>query len=70
LNEDPYISLNEYQIGFCGYFPAEAPLYSIIVSMNKLGIPASGGGMAAPVFRSIVEWMCDQDMPATVKEIE
>lgn len=61
LNEDPYISLNEYQIGFCGYFPAEAPEYSIIVSMNKLGLPASGSGMAAPVFRSIVEWLCEQD---------
>ena len=66
LNSD--ICLNEYQIGFCGYFPAEAPEYSIIVSMNKFGLPASGGGMAAPVFRNIVEWMYYHDMPASINE--
>ena len=50
-------TVSEYQLGFCGYFPANEPKYSIIVSMNKLGLPASGGGMAGPVFRDIVEWM-------------
>ena len=50
-------SVTEYQIGFCGYFPADKPKYSIIVSMNKLGLPASGGGMAGPVFHDIMEWM-------------
>ena len=49
--------VDEYQVAFCGYFPADAPKYSIIVSMNKLGLPASGGGMAGVVFRNIVEWM-------------
>ncbi|MBR5698009.1 MAG: penicillin-binding protein [Prevotella sp.] len=44
LGEEMYA--NEYQVGFCGYFPANAPRYSMIVSMNKWGIPASGGGMA------------------------
>lgn len=50
-------SVTEYQIGFCGYFPADKPKYSMIVSMNKLGLPASGGGMAGPVFHDIMEWM-------------
>ena len=49
--------VNEYQVSFCGYFPAEAPRYSIVVSMNKLGLPASGGGMAGPVVSAIAEWM-------------
>lgn len=56
-------SVNEYQIGFCGYFPADAPRYSIIVSMNKLGLPASGGGMAGVVFHDIVEWMLLHGIP-------
>ena len=60
FGEDTYV--NEYQIAFCGYFPADAPKYSIIVSMNKLGLPASGGGMAGVVFHNIVEWMIAQDM--------
>lgn len=47
----------EYAVEFCGYFPAEAPKYSIIVSMNKKGLPRSGGGMAGPVFREIVDYM-------------
>ena len=61
FGEDTYV--NEYQIAFCGYFPADAPKYSIIVSMNKLGLPASGGGMAGVVFHYIVKWMISHGMP-------
>lgn len=50
-------SVDEYLLSFCGYFPADAPRYSIIVSLNKLGLPASGGGMAGVLFHNIVEWM-------------
>ena len=57
--------VNEYQLAFCGYFPADAPKYSIIVSMNKLGLPASGG-MAGVVFHNIVEWMITHSMPPTL----
>lgn len=55
--------VDEYQLAFCGYFPADEPKYSIIVSMNKLGLPASGGGMAGVVFHNIVEWMIAHGMP-------
>lgn len=55
FGEDIYV--DEYQVAFCGYFPADAPKYSMIVSMNKLGLPASGGGMAGALFHDIVEWM-------------
>lgn len=56
LSEEGY-GIDEYHMSFCGYFPAMSPKYSIIVSMNKLGIPASGGSMAGPVFHDIMEWM-------------
>ena len=49
--------LVEYQLAFCGYFPADKPKYSMIVSMNKLGLPASGGGMAGVVFHDIMNWI-------------
>ena len=49
------ISEEEYAVEFIGYFPADEPRYSIIVSMNKIGLPASGGLMAGSVFREIVE---------------
>ena len=58
--------LIEYQLAFCGYFPADAPKYSMIVSMNKLGLPASGGGMAGALFHEISEWMITHDMPSVL----
>ena len=48
------ISEDEYAVEFIGYFPSDAPKYSIIVSMNKKGLPASGGLMAGSVFKDIV----------------
>lgn len=46
-----------YCVEFCGYFPAGKPQYSLIVSINKKGLPASGGLMAGDVFRQIVDIM-------------
>ncbi len=46
-----------YIVEFCGYFPADAPQYSIIVSIHKDGLPASGGLMAGDVFRQIVDYI-------------
>jgi cell division protein FtsI (penicillin-binding protein 3) len=57
-------TVSEYQVAFCGFFPADAPKYSMIVSMNKLGLPASGGGMAGDLFHYIVEWMIAHGMPS------
>ena len=54
--------VSEYHISFCGYFPAFAPKYSIIVSLNKLGLPASGGLMAGSVCSQVVEWMVTHGM--------
>lgn len=44
-----------YIVEFCGYFPANAPQYSIIVSIHKDELPASGGLMTGDVFRQIVD---------------
>lgn len=48
---------DSYAVEFCGYFPADNPKYSIIVSINKKEIPASGGLMAGDVFKQIVDIM-------------
>lgn len=55
FGEDNFV--DEYQVAFCGYFPADKPKYSMIISINKLGLPASGGGMAGTLFYYITEWM-------------
>ena len=50
-DENPEI----YAVEFIGYFPANEPKYSIIISMNKVGLPASGALMAGSIFREIVD---------------
>ena len=45
---------SQYLVSFAGYFPADKPLYSCIVCIQK-GAPASGGGMCAPVFKRVSE---------------
>ncbi|WP_231477966.1 penicillin-binding transpeptidase domain-containing protein [Xylanibacter brevis] len=55
-------TVSEYHLAFCGYYPADKPKYSMIVSLNKLGLPASGGAMAGEAFHNIVEWMIDNGM--------
>ena len=48
---------SEFALEFCGYFPSSNPQYSIIVSINKTGLPVSGGLMAGEIFRKIVDCM-------------
>lgn len=48
-----------YAAEFCGYFPVDKPRYTIIVSMNKRGLPVSGGLMAGSVFSEIVDYMME-----------
>ena len=47
----------DYLVEFCGYFPAENPAYSVIVSIRKKDLPASGGGMAGDLFCQIAEYL-------------
>ncbi len=46
-----------YIVEFCGYFPADNPQYSIIVSIHKEELPISSGLMAGDVFRQIADYM-------------
>lgn len=52
-----------YQASFVGYFPTEAPMYSIIVLINK---PRRGGyygsDVAGPVFREIADYIYATEM--------
>lgn len=48
---------NSYIAEFCGYFPVDNPQYSMIVSIHKDSLPASGGAMAGNIFKEIVEYM-------------
>lgn len=43
-----------YRLELCGYFPVQNPQYTIMVVLEKENIPASAGGMCAPLFSRIV----------------
>ncbi len=46
----------QYQVSFCGYFPADEPLYSCIVVIREPSKGyASGGRMSGTVFRDIAD---------------
>ncbi|MEY8687931.1 penicillin-binding transpeptidase domain-containing protein [Bacteroides sp. AN502(2024)] len=53
---------DEYAVEFCGYFPTDSPKYSIIVSIRKKGLPASGGLMAGDVFRQIMNDIVEEEL--------
>lgn len=44
-----------HQITFCGYFPAEKPMYSCVVYIREPKMTASAGRMCGTVFRNIAE---------------
>ena len=50
-----HAGVTHYLVSFAGFFPADKPLYSCIVCIQKRGLPASGGGMSGPVFKEIAE---------------
>ncbi len=42
-----------------GYFPSDDPLYTIMVILEKDGLPASAGGMCGPIFALTVDLLVD-----------
>ena len=51
-NEDSTLTAD-----FCGYFPADKPKYTILVSVHRKELPAAGGRMAGTIFREIAEFI-------------
>lgn len=64
-------SSQHHQVSFCGYFPSEAPRYSIIVVLREPSneFVAGGGSMAAPVVRELAETIISMEMPMSLDSI-
>lgn len=58
----------KYHVSFCGYFPAEKPLYTMIVSIQRYGANSSGGGMAGPVFSKIAEKVYARELRLDIEQ--
>lgn len=54
-----------HQVSFCGYFPSEAPKYSIIVVIREPSneFAPAGGAMSAPVVKAIAERLVSMETP-------
>ena len=52
---------SDYLVSFAGYFPADAPRYSMIVCIEK-GAPAYGGLHCCPVFKKVAETVMARDL--------
>ena len=50
---------NHRRMELYGYFPSDEPLYTIMVILEKEGLPASAGGMCGPIFAQTVDLLVD-----------
>ena len=55
-----------------GYFPSDDPLYTIMVILEKEGLPASAGGMCGPIFAQTVDLLVEtyQLQPMLARQYE
>ena len=58
-----------HQLSFCGFFPADAPKYSCIVSIQTKGGLISGGGVAGVVFGDIAKRVMAHDARRDIDEL-
>lgn len=67
-----YTEGNNRRMELCGYFPADNPMYTIMVVLEKNGIPASAGGMCGPIMANTIDLLVDAyDLrPMLVREYE
>ena len=57
-----------HMVSFCGYFPADNPQYSCIVSIRTDGGAAGGATWAAPVFHEVSEKVMASHNPRDIME--
>lgn len=52
----------DYNMNFCGYFPADNPKYSCMISIQRSGPGSFAANMCGPVFRKIAERVYAKDL--------
>lgn len=52
---------NLYRMEFCGYFPSQKPQYTIIVCLDKVGLPASANHSAGKIYKEVVDYIIQME---------
>lgn len=52
-------SVKTWRMEMCGYFPAENPMYTIMVVTEKDRLPASAGGICGPIMATTIDIIVD-----------
>lgn len=60
----------KHQVSFCGYFPADEPLYSCIVVVKEPQMPPAAAFMAGEVFRDVAEKVYAQQVSRELAQLE
>ena len=54
-----YTKGNNRRMELCGYFPAGNPMYTIMVVLEKYGVPASAGSMCGQIMANTIDLLVD-----------
>jgi cell division protein FtsI (penicillin-binding protein 3) len=54
-----YTKGNNRRMELCGYFPADNPMYTIMVVLEKYGVPASAGSMCGNIMAKTIDVLVD-----------
>lgn len=54
-----YTKGNNRRMELCGYFPADNPMYTIMVIWEKYGVPASAGSMCGTIMANTIDVLVD-----------
>lgn len=54
-----YTNGNNRRMELCGYFPADNPMYTIMVILEKYGVPASAGSMCGNIMANTIDVLVD-----------
>lgn len=55
-----FLTTQKYRrMELCGYFPADSPMYTIMVVLEKNSLPGSAGGMCGPIMTNTIDILVD-----------
>ena len=63
-------AVTKHQVSFCGYFPADKPMYSCIVVVKEPEMPPAAAFMCGDVFKKVAERIYSQEIETDVTDLE